>query len=61
MPQAGELWRLRDGHLARVHLVTVTCDRRLAFAFVTTRMAKRNVPLAEFFPPAHPCGQAAMW
>jgi hypothetical protein len=57
MPRRGELWRLSDGHLARVLLVTVCNDRRLSFCFVVTRMRARNVPLQAFWTPAYRCDQ----
>jgi hypothetical protein len=61
MPERGDLWRLTDGHLARVLGVWVTMERRLSFVYVTTRMRTRNVPLAAFWPPARRCEQPALW
>lgn len=55
MPKRGELWRLSDGWLARVHMVSVTGDERLSYAFVTLRMRDRNVPLQAFSRPAQRC------
>lgn len=52
LPRRGELWRLTDGHMARVHLVTVCAEPALSFAYVTTRMRSRNVPLQAFRWPA---------
>lgn len=61
MPRRGELWRLTDGNLARVMAVWVLMDRRLSFAFVSTRMRARNVPLQAFWPPAQRCEQTELW
>jgi hypothetical protein len=61
LPQRGELWRLTDGHLAQVHMVTICIDRRLSFAYVCTRMRNRNVPLQAFLPPAYRCHAPELW
>lgn len=61
MPVRGDLWRLWDGHLARVLGVWVTMDHRLSFVVVTTRMKVRNVPLQAFWPPSRRCEQRELW
>ncbi len=59
-PRRGELWRLCDGQLARVHLVSVTMVPRLSYAYVRTRMHWRNVPL-QAFRSGYRCEQAELW